>query len=86
MESGNIRTWRNLKVKFLPSPQGNKAQESVSQCNKVLIGLKLEPTFLDSKTSVPVIMPEWPDLVISLQKGNRPGFVFQQKRTLVYRH
>lgn len=86
MELWNIRAWRNLKVKIVLSPQGDKTQEVFSQSNKASTGPEWETKFLNSKSSIPVITPEWPDLVISLQKGNRPSFVSQQKRTSVYRH
>lgn len=78
MELWSIRAWRNLKVKIVLSPQGDKIQEVFSQSNKASTAPEWKPKFLNSKTSTPVITPEWPDLVISLQKGNRPSLFFNK--------
>lgn len=78
MKLWSIRAWRNLKFKSLLPPQGDKTREGFSHSNKALTGSELEPSFLDSKVSVAVITSEWPNLVMSLQKDNRPGFVINK--------
>lgn len=75
--------WRSEISTFSPRKQG-----SGKICPKWegLQRVRIRALFPESETSVPTTTPEWSDLIISLQKSNKPSFVLQQKWISVYTH